>query len=114
VYRRGMGTQRRTVAASDVLAERADIHRWVDEKLALEAVRRAAQTEGETSVAYHKRVLGQQSRCQVIHGSLYYIWDRPLWRIYIQRERVHFEVLQTATSKDVFRALADYRKALKL
>jgi hypothetical protein len=58
--------------------------------------------------------LGRQSRCQVIHGSRYYIWDRPLWRIYVQREAVAFEVPEVATPKGVFEALADYREALRL
>jgi hypothetical protein len=37
-----------------------------------------------------------------------------LWRIYVQREAVAFEVPEVATPKGVFEALADYREALRL
>jgi hypothetical protein len=107
--------ERETTPAINIL--RANLEGWTLWCAELSALFRAQheQRRGESCVAYHKRKLGRQTCCWVGGSAVrrFYIWDRPLWRIYVHNiGGVGFEVPVEASSEDVWAALRDYREAM--
>ena len=83
----------------------------------LKLMRKAGYGRLETPVQFYKRVLGRQSCCWVggSENRRFYIWDGPLWRIYVHNEGgTAFEVPSSVTPENVWEALAAYQQALGL
>ena len=105
--------ERETTPVANLL-EPEESFRWINEWFAVHSERTGEQ--GDTSlVKFHQERLGKQTCCWTTYRR-YHVWDRPKWRIYVNRDNgVGFEVplgATSATTAQCWRAFRDYQKAL--
>lgn len=87
--------------------------RWIQElRTFYDELRIRRNQAGQSLVAFHKEHLGRQSFCYTTFRR-YWVWDRPTWRVFINREMgVGLEIPEGATKKQAQAAFREYRKEL--
>lgn len=103
--------ERETTPVMMVLQDPEENFRWVNEWLAMHSERVGEQGK-RSLVKFHQDRLGRQTCCWTTYRR-YHVWDRPKWRIYVNRDGgVAFEVPVSFTAKQTWDAFRDYQKAL--
>jgi len=104
--------QRTTTPPTNILASLAELQKWATAQTSLHRTIREARGNVPL-VRFHQQQLGRQTCCYTTWRR-YHVWDRPLWRIYVNVDYgVGFEVPEEgATPQRAWEALSDYINAV--